>query len=34
MPKSDKDGIMKHIAHIREWGNYFVVPITQVEVVR
>ncbi len=33
LPWNLKDEIMQQMAHIREWGGKFVVPIPQVEVI-
>ncbi len=33
LPWNLKDEIMQQMAHIREWGGQFVVPIPQVEVI-
>ncbi len=33
LPWNIKDEIMEQMAHIREWGGQFVVPIPQVEVI-
>ena len=33
LPWNFKDEIMKQIAHVREWGGKFVVPIPEVQVI-